>query len=183
MRGSHANRPPGFWRDSPGRSHGEIGRQSVASRFALFSVKIDDVSYLGYDPETHRQHFAQWPSSKRARGTGLDGSQRCSARAGVDRIDDRSGTTWRWNRQSAAEPGLSIPVFCGGDGLRFGCWAGQRRRTWCKRRPVVQSFRPRAGRLLRRRAICVPGAVVGLLAVAVVVGTVVVVGPADLAAT
>jgi hypothetical protein len=85
------------------------------------------------------------------------------------------------NRQSAAEPGLSIPVFCGGDGLRFGYWAGQRRRTWCKRRKLVQSFRPRAGRLLRRRAICVPGAVVGWLAVAVVVGTVVVVGPADLA--
>ena len=76
MRGSHANRPRGFCHDPPRRSRGEIGRQSVVGRFALFSVKIDDVSYLGYDPETHRQHFARWPSSKRARGTGLDGSQK-----------------------------------------------------------------------------------------------------------
>jgi hypothetical protein len=66
MRGSHANRPRGFCHDPPRRSRGEIGRQSVVGRFALFSVKIDDVSYLGYDPETHRQHFARWPSSKRA---------------------------------------------------------------------------------------------------------------------
>ena len=62
MRGSLANRPPGCCHDSPRRSRGEIGRQSVVGRLALFSVKIDDVSYLGYDPETHRQHFAQWPS-------------------------------------------------------------------------------------------------------------------------
>jgi hypothetical protein len=45
----------------------------VVGRFALFSVKIDDVSYLGYGPETHRQHFAQSPSGVRPRGTGLDG--------------------------------------------------------------------------------------------------------------
>ncbi len=40
----------------------EIGWQPVVGRFALFSVKIDEVSYLGYDPETHGQHFAHWPS-------------------------------------------------------------------------------------------------------------------------
>jgi len=164
MRGSLANRPPGCCHDSPRRSRGEIGRQSVVGRLALFSVKIDDVSYLGYDPETHRQHFAQWPSSKHARGTGLDGSQSSSPRAGVDGSMTEVELLGGRNRQSAAEPGLSIPVFCGDDRLRFGYRVGQRRRTWCKRRQLVQSFWPRAGRLLRRRAIGVLGTVVGLLA-------------------
>jgi hypothetical protein len=40
----------------------KIGWQPVLGRFTLFAVDIDDVTYVGYDPETHGQHVAQWPA-------------------------------------------------------------------------------------------------------------------------
>jgi hypothetical protein len=39
----------------------EIGWQPVVGRFALFRIEIDDVTYIGYDPQTHGQHVARWP--------------------------------------------------------------------------------------------------------------------------
>jgi hypothetical protein len=40
----------------------EIGWQPVVGQFALFRIDIDDVTYIGYDADTHGQHVAQWPS-------------------------------------------------------------------------------------------------------------------------
>ena len=40
----------------------EIGWQPVVGKFTLFAVDIDDVSYIGYDPDTHGQHVARWPA-------------------------------------------------------------------------------------------------------------------------
>lgn len=34
----------------------------VVSKFALFAVDIDDVSYIGFDPDTGDQHVARWPA-------------------------------------------------------------------------------------------------------------------------
>jgi hypothetical protein len=39
----------------------EIGWQPVLGQFTLFRIDIDDVTYIGYDPDTHGQHVAQWP--------------------------------------------------------------------------------------------------------------------------
>jgi Pyridoxamine 5'-phosphate oxidase len=40
------------WRPTPGRFH-------------LFTVDIDDVTYVRYDPETGDQYVARWPSGRR----------------------------------------------------------------------------------------------------------------------
>jgi hypothetical protein len=40
----------------------QIGWQPVVGRFTLFAVDIDDVTYIGYDPQTHGQHVARWPA-------------------------------------------------------------------------------------------------------------------------
>lgn len=40
----------------------EIGWRPVVGRFALFVVAIDAVTYIGYDPRTHGQHVARWPT-------------------------------------------------------------------------------------------------------------------------
>lgn len=39
----------------------ELGWQPVVGQFTLFIVDIDDVTYIGSDPETGAQHVAQWP--------------------------------------------------------------------------------------------------------------------------
>lgn len=39
----------------------EIGWQPVVGQFTLFAVDIDDITYIGYDPDTHGQHLARWP--------------------------------------------------------------------------------------------------------------------------
>jgi hypothetical protein len=38
-----------------------LGWQPVVGQFTLFIVDIDDVTYIGSDPETGAQHVAQWP--------------------------------------------------------------------------------------------------------------------------
>jgi hypothetical protein len=40
----------------------EIGWQPVIGHFTLSRVEINDVTYIGYDPDTHGQHVAQWPA-------------------------------------------------------------------------------------------------------------------------
>ncbi|HEX3815512.1 MAG TPA: pyridoxamine 5'-phosphate oxidase family protein [Mycobacteriales bacterium] len=40
----------------------EIGWQPVVGQFALFAIDIEDITYVGYDPETHGQHVARWPA-------------------------------------------------------------------------------------------------------------------------
>ena len=40
----------------------EIGWQPVVGQFTLYRIDIHDVTYVGYDPDTHGQHVAQWPS-------------------------------------------------------------------------------------------------------------------------
>ena len=39
----------------------DLGWQPVVGRFALFAIDIDDVTYIGSDPETSAQHIARWP--------------------------------------------------------------------------------------------------------------------------
>ena len=38
-----------------------LGWQPVVGQFTLFAVDIDDVTYIGSDPETGAQHVARWP--------------------------------------------------------------------------------------------------------------------------
>lgn len=40
----------------------QIGWHPVVGQFALFTVDVDDVTYIGYDPETAGQHVARWPA-------------------------------------------------------------------------------------------------------------------------
>lgn len=40
----------------------EIGWTPVVGHFALYAVDIDDVTYIGYVPETGAQHVARWPA-------------------------------------------------------------------------------------------------------------------------
>jgi hypothetical protein len=40
----------------------EIGWQPIVGQFTLFVVSIAHVIYIGYDPDTHGQHVAQWPA-------------------------------------------------------------------------------------------------------------------------
>jgi hypothetical protein len=39
----------------------QIGWQPVVGQFTLFRIEIADVTYIGYDSETHSQHVARWP--------------------------------------------------------------------------------------------------------------------------
>jgi pyridoxamine 5'-phosphate oxidase-like protein len=39
-----------------------LGWQPAAGRFALFAVDVEEVTYIGYDPETGGQHVARWPA-------------------------------------------------------------------------------------------------------------------------
>lgn len=41
----------------------QIGWQPVVGKFTLFRVAIGQVTYIGYDPETHGQHVARWPDA------------------------------------------------------------------------------------------------------------------------
>ncbi len=36
----------------------------VVGEFTLFAVDIEDVTYIGYDPETGAQHVARWPAGQ-----------------------------------------------------------------------------------------------------------------------
>jgi hypothetical protein len=38
--------------------------EPVAGKFTLFAVDIDDVTYIGYDPDTGAQHVARWPAGQ-----------------------------------------------------------------------------------------------------------------------
>lgn len=40
----------------------ELGWQPIVGRFDLFTIGIEDVTYVGYDADTHGQHVARWPS-------------------------------------------------------------------------------------------------------------------------
>jgi hypothetical protein len=40
----------------------QIGWRPVVGQFALFTVDVDDVTYIGYDAETAGQHVARWPA-------------------------------------------------------------------------------------------------------------------------
>lgn len=38
-----------------------IGWRPVVGEFVLFAVDVEDVTYIGYDPDTSGQHVARWP--------------------------------------------------------------------------------------------------------------------------
>lgn len=40
----------------------QLGWRPVAGEFTLFVIDIDDVTYIGFDPETSGQHVARWPA-------------------------------------------------------------------------------------------------------------------------
>ncbi|MBO0731103.1 MAG: pyridoxamine 5'-phosphate oxidase family protein [Acidimicrobiaceae bacterium] len=40
-----------------------LGWEPVVGHFALFTIDIDDFTYIGYDPDTGGQHVARWPPS------------------------------------------------------------------------------------------------------------------------
>ncbi len=40
----------------------ELGWRPVVGHFVLFAVDVEDVSYIGYDPDTGAQHVARWPA-------------------------------------------------------------------------------------------------------------------------
>jgi len=39
----------------------QLDWQPAVGEFALFAIDIRDVTYIGYDPDTHGQHVARWP--------------------------------------------------------------------------------------------------------------------------
>jgi hypothetical protein len=39
-----------------------LGWRPVPGEFALFSVDVDDVTFIGRDPESNAQHVARWPA-------------------------------------------------------------------------------------------------------------------------
>jgi hypothetical protein len=39
----------------------ELGWQPVVGHFALFTVDVGEVTYIGFDPGTGAQHVARWP--------------------------------------------------------------------------------------------------------------------------
>ncbi|MGH7911996.1 MAG: hypothetical protein ACREQM_08505 [Candidatus Dormibacteraceae bacterium] len=39
-----------------------LGWRPVVGQFTLFRVEIEDVSYIGFDPDTGAQHVARWPA-------------------------------------------------------------------------------------------------------------------------
>jgi hypothetical protein len=39
-----------------------IGWRPVVGEFTLFVVDVEDVTYIGYDPDTTGQHVARWPA-------------------------------------------------------------------------------------------------------------------------
>jgi hypothetical protein len=39
-----------------------IGWRPVVGEFTLFAVDVEDVTYIGYDPDTSGQHVARWPA-------------------------------------------------------------------------------------------------------------------------
>ena len=41
-----------------------LGWQPVPGEFALFSVDIDDVTYIGHDAGSNAQHVARWPAGR-----------------------------------------------------------------------------------------------------------------------
>ena len=41
-----------------------IGWRPVVGEFTLFVVDVEDVIYIGYDPDTSRQHVARWPAGQ-----------------------------------------------------------------------------------------------------------------------
>jgi hypothetical protein len=40
----------------------QLGWVPLVGEFTLFAVDIDDVAYVGYDPDTRGQHVARWPA-------------------------------------------------------------------------------------------------------------------------
>src|SRR5215472_8975 len=38
-----------------------IGWRPIVGEFTLFVVDVEDVTYIGYDPDTSGQHVARWP--------------------------------------------------------------------------------------------------------------------------
>lgn len=46
------------------RVSAELGWQPVVGQFTLFAIDIFDVAQVGYDPETHGQHVARWPTGE-----------------------------------------------------------------------------------------------------------------------
>src|SRR3954470_22831839 len=39
-----------------------LGWRPVVGRFTLFGVDIEEITYIGYDPDTGGQHVARWPA-------------------------------------------------------------------------------------------------------------------------
>ena len=46
------------------RVSAELEWQPVVGQFTLFAIDIFDVAQVGYDPETHGQHVARWPTGE-----------------------------------------------------------------------------------------------------------------------
>jgi hypothetical protein len=40
----------------------EIGWRPVVGEFTLFVMDVEDVTYIGYDPDTSGQHVVRWPA-------------------------------------------------------------------------------------------------------------------------
>lgn len=40
-----------------------LGWRPVVGEFTLLVIDVDDVTHIGYDPETSGQHVARWPAS------------------------------------------------------------------------------------------------------------------------
>ena len=60
----HAQDDPGVQRRYAARVFAELGWHLVVSEFTLFTVDVDDVTYIGYDADTGGQHVARWPAGQ-----------------------------------------------------------------------------------------------------------------------
>jgi hypothetical protein len=63
VRGTVAeNRDPAVLARYAAEVAARLGWQPVVGRFTLFAVDVEEVTYIGYDPETGGQHVARWPA-------------------------------------------------------------------------------------------------------------------------
>jgi hypothetical protein len=53
---------PGVQRRYAAAVSAGIGWRPVVGEFVLFAVDVEDVTYIGYDPDTSGQHVARWPA-------------------------------------------------------------------------------------------------------------------------
>jgi hypothetical protein len=61
---AHADDDYGVQRRYAAAVSAQIAWRPVVGEFTLFTVDVDDVTYIGYDADTGGQHVARWPAGQ-----------------------------------------------------------------------------------------------------------------------